>query len=65
MKAILTQIKAFKKKRSWSSIHLDAMVDITKVRISISVTIGTPKYFNIIKREVEQSWGNNVIKQTT
>jgi hypothetical protein len=49
MKAILTQTKAFKKKRSWSNINLDAMVDITKVWILVSVTIGTPKYFNIIK----------------
>ncbi len=65
MKTILTQTKAFKKKRSWSSINLDAMVDIKKVRISINVAIGTPKYFNIIKGEVEQSWDNNVIKQTT
>jgi hypothetical protein len=65
MKAILTQTEAFKKKRSWSSINLDAMGDITKVRISINFTIGTPKYFNIIKGEVEQSWGNNIIKQTT
>jgi len=65
MKAILTQTKAFKKKRSWSSINLDAMVHISKVWISINVTIGTLKYFNIIRGKVEQSWGNNIIKQTT
>ncbi len=41
------------------------MGDITKARISINFTIGTPKYFYIIKGEVEQSWGNNIIKQTT
>lgn len=58
MKAILTQTKTFKKKRSWSSINLDAMVDIIKVWISISVTNGTPEYFNIIKGEVGQSWDN-------
>jgi hypothetical protein len=45
MKAILTQTKAFKKKRSWSNINLDAMVDITKVWISINVTVGTLKYY--------------------